>query len=203
MNHPKKSPSGLSIRNLIGLLIVAISLVLLIPGLTLPMLTVDMDASLKSQFANIDSDILKQTQSIVSTIGSLFEKDKILVGILILLFSVVIPFLKCILLVAMLFLKNLAIRERIYNFISIIGKWSMADVFVVSMFLVYLSASGETTRQVEEIKVLGMVIPIQIETNLNSSLNEGYWYFLSYCLLSIFATMILTPKSPLYSKKIL
>jgi paraquat-inducible protein A len=52
-----------------------------------------------------------------------------------------------------------------------ISKWSMADVFVVGVFLSFLA-----TRSNKDI---------------NAWLHDGFYFFLAYCLISILATQIM------------
>jgi len=55
-----------------------------------------------------------------------------------------------------------------------IGKWSMADVFVVATFLSYLSFSNMNTG---------------IDTEANTLV--GLYFFLAYCILSITSSHII------------
>ena len=57
------------------------------------------------------------------------------------------------------------------------SKWSMADVFVIAIFIAFLAAKGirEDT---------GLV-------NFDAVVGTGFYYFLGYCLLSILSAQIL------------
>jgi hypothetical protein len=89
--------------------------------------------------------------------------------LVILLFSVLIPVLKVLsLLIVSLFMKS-SFAHGIIKFFKMIGKWSMVDVFVVSVFLVYLTANkGEISRA--EIEV-------------------GLYFFLAYVIVSMLMSL--------------
>jgi uncharacterized paraquat-inducible protein A len=59
-----------------------------------------------------------------------------------------------------------------------ISKWSMADVFVIAIFIAYLAGNG-----IQESR--GLV-------DFTATLGVGFWYFLAYCLLSILGTQVLS-----------
>jgi uncharacterized paraquat-inducible protein A len=94
-----------------------------------------------------------------------------LVAWLILLFSVVIPLLKAVILLIVLLFEKHALREQMLKFVSVIGKWSMADVFVVSIFMAYLATHSNEA--------------------VSATLHEGFYYFTAYCVLSILGTQLI------------
>lgn len=192
------SKKQLNPRNVLTLIISLFSIGILIPGLTLPILSVKLDASLKASVGTIESGIFDHSRSILGTISDLHSKDKILVAFLILFFSVLIPIIKSSLVLVCLFINNLNLRKKVATGIGYIAKWSMADVFVIAIFLSYLSSGNEATSNLEEVKILGMVLPIEIQTNMISSLGQGFWYFTGYCLLSIGATSIWDEENKIY-----
>ena len=75
--------------------------------------------------------------------------------------------------------------EKGFRFINVIGKWSMADVFVVAILLAFMATSGEGQTKTFEVTILGMILPVEMITSIKSGLGAGFYYFLSYCLLSI------------------
>lgn len=148
------------------ILIIA-SLVCLYPGLTLPIMNIEAGAELP-MFGYLE--LYNKTQSIWSGIVSLYESGYWFVAFLIFLFSVVIPVLKMILLITILLMKKLKARSFIHKFVSAIGKWSMADVFVVGIFISFLAGKASP--------------------NMQASLHEGFYWFLAYCVLSILAAQV-------------
>ncbi|SFV58768.1 conserved protein of unknown function; putative membrane protein [hydrothermal vent metagenome] len=110
-----------------------------------------------------------ESKSVLGSIVKLFDAQDYIVGGALLLFSIVVPFLKNI---SMLFVAIFAKNRRVHmvvHFFKVLGKWSMADVFVVATFLVYLSGSrGDMSRA--EIEV-------------------GFYFFLAYVILSMVASL--------------
>jgi len=155
-------------RNIIALILIIISLICLYPGLTEPILSIKVGAKLPI-VGNIT--LHESIQSILDTINTLHENNNGLVAFLILFFSVIVPVIKAILLLVVLFFKNLKQRMNIHKFVYIIGKWSMADVFVVGVFLAFLATKSNES----------------IEANIHA----GFYYFLAYCLISLLAIQIM------------
>ena len=190
----------------IGFIILVLAYVLLVPGLNKPMLTVtgivekndlldlgkemlaesDTKMGLVGDMATIVINNLKvsgsvvafdKTRSILGTVRDLFEGGNALVALLIVTFSVLIPVFKgFITLITLLDIKPLT-RSRLALFSSSISKWSMADVFVIAIFVSYLAAIGIKEDS-------GLV-------NFNSTLGPGFYYFLGYCILSIIASQLI------------
>lgn len=201
MTQPSSRPDAEAKINLMGalcLVLTVAALIAIIPGLTKPMFAIDVTGTLSSQFGNMSTPILAQTRSILGTIQDLFAQNRTIAGSLILIFSVVFPIIKGILIIYSLLTPKNLLRQKIYKVISVIGKWSMADVFVVAIFLSYLSTTGDSTRQMHEIKVFGMVIPLEVATNVVSDIGTGFWCFLGYCLLSLLAVTVWQPEHGLY-----
>ena len=156
-------------QNIIALILIVISLLCLYPGLVYPILSLNVGAEIPilGRMTLHDS-----TQSILNTINTLHQEKNTLVAALILGFSVIIPILKAILLLSVLLFKNLKGRANIHKFVSIISKWSMADVFVVGVFLAFLASKSNDT--------------------ITAELHSGFYYFLAYCLISILASQLIS-----------
>ena len=160
--------NAMSIRNISALILILASLACLYPGLMSAMLTIKVGTVLPL-IGHVE--LYQATQSILQAIDNLFENQNYLVAWLILIFSVVVPILKVILLLAVLILKQFARREQIFKFVSVIGKWSMADVFVVSIFMAYLATKSNEA--------------------VSATLHSGFYYFTAYCVLSILGTQLI------------
>ncbi len=160
--------------NKIAIILIIISLFLLFPGLTKPIMSIHIGAKipLLGQISLHDA-----TQSIITTIQTLFDNDNTLVGFLILLFSVMVPVIKAILLLLVLLVPSLKHKVEIHRFVALIGKWSMADVFVVGVFLAFLATRSDD--------------------NIHAQLHEGFYYFTAYCLVSIIAIQLIHPPESL------
>ena len=148
--------------NVIALVLILASFGCLVPGLFFPALTLDISPVLPflGKMA-----IYHQTRSIIGTVRNLYDTGNLLVAGLILLFSVIVPFAKGLSLLYVLALKNAPFRMPLFRFVSMIGKWSMADVFVMGIFLAYLATGAAV--------------------GVTAQLHKGFWYFLGYCLLSV------------------
>ena len=112
-------------------LFLSASFVLLILGLFLPVITLRELVFWKSTF------------SVISGIQNLFEERYFFLALIILLFSVIFPIFKLVVL-SMIWFSSLAQnqRERYIHWLAVLGKWSMLDVFVVAVTIVITKISG-------------------------------------------------------------
>ncbi|MEM1000313.1 MAG: paraquat-inducible protein A [Bacteroidota bacterium] len=163
----------LDTRNIIGLVLLAISLVLLFPGLNQDILSLNVSFNVPFLGAQ---DVFDETRSIMGTIQGLFEEDNAIVAVLILVFSVVVPVAKALALFVVLLLPQLSIRRGLHRFVGLISKWSMADVFVVGVFIAFLSTRSND--------------------NVGAELHRGFYFFLGYCLVSIAAVQVIRVPDP-------
>ncbi len=155
-------------RNIIAFILILVSFGLLIPGLTWPLITISASVTLLGRTV----ELFNQTRSIIQTIRTLHESGNDFVAGLILLFSVLVPFFKGALLALVLVLRSPASRAKLYYFVRSISKWAMADVFVVGVYVAYLSAKATE--------------------NLDAQLEIGFFYFTAYCLVSLLALQFMT-----------
>ena len=65
-------------------------------------------------------------------------------------------------------------RQRVLNFVEAIAKWSMADVFVVALFITFLAAKASQTAP-------GSTPLIAFHANFG----PGFYWFTGYCLFSL------------------
>lgn len=156
------------IANILALLLLLAAFACLVPGVARPALTLDISPTLP--FLG-KMTLYNQTRSILGTARNLYETGNHLVAILILTFSVAVPAAKGLLLLYVLGFRNAPGRVRVFRFVGAMSKWSMADVFVMGIFLAFLgsgAANGVTAR-----------------------LHEGFWFFLGYCLLSVVSAQLM------------
>jgi len=113
-----------------------------------------------------------QNKGLMDVISLLWEKNKP-VAVAIGLFSVVIPFTKLFITLFML-IFSIKRGKKLRKFLSYIAKFSMADVFVISAFLAYLSFSNMSPGVEMDAKVL-----------------FGLYYFMGYVVLSIILGILL------------
>ena len=116
-------------------------------------------------------ELYNQSQSIWSSIVTLFNKDYKFVAFLIFLFSIAIPLFKQMCFMIILCFENSKFAQTLHNIVLVIGKWSMADVFVVGIFIAFLAG--------------------QAKPDVYANLQSGFYWFLTYCLTSILCGQLL------------
>ena len=158
----------MSTRNIIAFILILISLFCLYPGLTTPMLSLKIGANLPLVG---ELTVHETTQTILNTVQTLHENDNSVVASFIFLFSVIIPIIKAVILLLVLFVKQLRMRSTLHKFVAVISKWSMADVFVVGVLLATLATTSEDA--------------------IEAHLHEGFYYFAAYCIISILAAQVM------------
>ena len=124
------------------------------------------------------------TRSILSTILDLWKSKYYFVAVMIFSFSILIPVSKNILLIYIWFCKNQITRAKIFTFIRTTGKWSMCDVFIVAIFLAYLSTGSNHGEESKEISIMGYTAA-KVMPHVVAELKIGFWCFLTYCLMSL------------------
>jgi paraquat-inducible protein A len=162
-------------RNAVAIGLTVVSIGLLIPGLTQPVLTIVASISMMG----VTQELFRQTQSVLEAVRTLHDSGNDFVAGLILFFSVTVPFLKALALVVILMLRNPATRYRLYLMVRSLSKWAMADVFAVGVFIAMLAARGSD--------------------NLEGTPGPGFYYFAAYCLVSNLAFQLLLIPPPVDS----
>jgi hypothetical protein len=132
--------------------------------------------SLQQSVAEVE--VYEQTRSILSSVRRLYEVGSPVPATLILLFSVIVPFGKAALVAWATFMANVAWRRRTLGFVESIAKWSMADVFVVALFIAYLAARASTTAPGDP----GAAPPL---IAFSATFGAGFYWFTAYCLFSL------------------
>jgi hypothetical protein len=138
-----------------------------------------------------DQVIFFQTKSILDVIHILLlngKADAIFVGILILMFSVLFPVTKLICTTIYLFSKdatNAFIRYMAFNS----GKWSMADVMVIAIFMAYVGFQGILDDQLADITVHKE--SINLLTTNRTNLQTGFVLFVAFVLYNLVLAEIL------------
>lgn len=187
---------------------VLVSMVVLFSGLTAPMIEIDA----RFQQVNFlligesiifnDQVIFFQSKSILDIIGILFKTEKIdsfLVGILILVFSIIFPVAK--LLATQIYLagNDKTRKNRILKFFAFkSGKWSMADVYVIAIFMAYIGFQGILDNQLALVNRDTDSL-VSISTN-KTSLQPGFIIFIAFVLFSLILSTILKRITSLENK---
>jgi hypothetical protein len=175
---------------------------LLIAGVTTPM--IDMEATI-SQMSfmlighpiHFENQVLYfQSKSILDVFWIMIIHKDIqmkFVGVLLITFSIVFPLLKIVSSLGYYFNYHRARENSVVKFFVLqSGKWSMADVMVVAIFMAYIGFNGIITSQLGHLRKAGQEMVI-LTTNA-TALQPGYYLFLTYTLLALLLTGFLTRK---------
>lgn len=174
----------------LGLFFNIVALVLFIPGITQPIFSLAMEVTANAGASSLSSELINKELSLIGTITELWQDDRILVAVLILLFSICIPLLKTALVTIAYYLKNHHLANKMVSFVNAIGKWSMADVFVVAIFLAVMSTNHAETASQHQLSMFGFKLDIMMSSATLSNVGIGFYYFTAYCILSLIGTQL-------------
>ncbi|HEV2524454.1 MAG TPA: paraquat-inducible protein A, partial [Gammaproteobacteria bacterium] len=159
-NENKHVIRKLSIRNKLAFSFMLLAFCFLLPGIYLSMLSISgkeniatkvphleygffgIPEQVGTESRHISLPLFETSRSILKTVHDLWGNNYRFVALMIFLFSVLIPVIKGLAFIYVILHKNLNKRKTIFNFINAIGKWSMCDVFITAIFLVYLSTGA-------------------------------------------------------------
>ena len=142
--------------------------------------TPSLTAGLQQNVGEVE--VFQQTRSIVSGVQRLYEVGSPLPATLILLFSVIVPLVKASLVGWAMFVAP-ETRRRTLAFVEAIAKWSMADVFVVALFITYLAAMASQSTPLSGPPIVAF----------KAEFGPGFYWFAAYCVFSL-ATQQLTAR---------
>lgn len=183
-----------AITFLFSVLIASIALFI---GISLPMIEIDARISeldlalLSSHIVFYEQVIFYQAKSILDVIHILITNgrgDTVFVGFLILLFSVLFPVSKLVCTTIYLFSKNESnkfIRFMAFNS----GKWSMADVMVIAIFMAYVGFQSILDDQLEDITA--HTDTINVVTTNKTNLQTGFLVFVGFTLFTLILAELL------------
>ncbi|MFQ3207198.1 MAG: paraquat-inducible protein A [Glaciecola sp.] len=175
----------------IGFALSIIAIGLFVPGILAPMFTLNMEFALVLAGPTISSELVNKELSIIGTVQQLVLEDRLLVALLIFGFSVVIPLVKVSLLTAVYFTKSIEFQHKISTAVAVVGKWSMADVFVVAIFLAVLSTNHAQSVEQHQLSFFGMSLDFEISTQTLSNVGIGFYFFLGYCMVSLIGSQLM------------
>lgn len=169
------------------------ALLLLSLGVFLPMIAIDARISelnfpFLGEYIQFKDQVLfyksKSIMEVVELMMAQNRMDLLFVGGLVFLFSVLFPLSKLIASTIYTFSDAMK-KNKVINFLVFkTGKWSMADVFVIAMFMAYLGFDGLITEQLNQIQSLTKSTAV-LTTN-NSGLLFGFYAFTGFVLFSLF-----------------
>jgi len=184
-------------------LLILFSFCLLLGGITTPM--IDLEARIDQLMFQLmgkevlftNNIIFFQSKSITDVVRLLLEEGSfqmIFVGFLIFLFSIIFPSAK--LLSSLLYsfnLEKMTGNKLVRFFVFKSGKWSMADVMVVAIFMAYVGFDGIIGSQLDYLTESSK--PVEIFTTNGTGLLGGFYLFLFFCLSSLGLSELIN-KSP-------
>lgn len=207
--NDRRTPYSASLFGIIGLLVIMIPFsrefmkaeftiltlicsCLLAVGVLIPMINIDARIS-KMEFelmgesiVFIDQVLYFKSKSILEVVWVMITNKKvdvIIVGILVLSFSVLFPVSKLIGSVVHIYSDKLRNNGFIKFLVFRTAKWSMADVMVVAIFMAYIGFTGIISEQLSDLE--NIVSNIDIMTTNASSLQIGFFLFTSFAVLSL------------------
>ena len=181
------------------ILLILFSFCLLMGGITTPM--IDLDARIDLLMFQLmghevsfsDNIIYFQSKSITDVVRVLWQEGSIqmiFVGFLIFLFSIIFPAAK--LIGSLLYTRGgetMKSNRIIRFFVFKSGKWSMADVMVVAIFMAYVGFNGIVGGELHRLSE--STDSIEIFTTNGTTLLGGFYLFLCFCLSSLVLSELL------------
>ena len=158
---------------------IVMALMLLVVGLTTAM--IDIDARINSLSFELLGEtvsfknqvIFFQSKSILDVVRILLatgKYDSIFVGILILAFSILFPVAKLLSTGISLLSQRKWARNRVIHYFAFqSGKWSMADVTVVAIFMAYIGFNGILQSQMGYLNTHSDLSPASPRTRRRSN----------------------------------
>ena len=186
-----------------SILLILSSLCLLLGGIITPMIELEARIDmllfqlLGEEVVFRNNILFFQSKSITDMVRILMTDGSfqmVAVGILIFTFSIVFPSVK--LICSYLYSLNIdKIKKNkvILFFVIKSGKWSMADVMVVAIFMAYIGFNGIVGSQMANLSRSSQ--SIEILTTNGTHLTGGFYLFLCFCLASLFLSSAITKKT--------
>lgn len=177
-------------------------MLLLTAGVTTPMIDMEatisqMNVVLMGHTINFENQILYfQSKSILDVFWIMItHKDFLMncVGVLLVTFSIVFPILKLASSLGYYYNYRYARNNMLIKFFVFkSGKWSMADVMVIAIFMAYVGFNGIITSQLGKLSATSQELVI-LTTN-GTSLQPGFYLFMAFALLALFLSGFMTRK---------
>ena len=124
----------------------------------------------------------KSVLEVFRTLINMGEPQMVLVGVLVLMFSVVFPIFKIIAVCACLTWPSLIQRFWLARFFALeSSKWSMADVMALAIFMSFVAFNGIIGNAMNGLKgAAELIIPTD-----SSKILPGFYLFIGFCLTSL------------------
>jgi len=170
-------------RNIFSLFISIVAIMSLLIALFTPMLLLIV----KTQDLIVVGQLSLQheVKTIVGVIDKLIKLGNYLLAFVLILVSIIIPFIKSIIILVHNSMRLLGHDSELAQIIKVLGKWSMVDVLVVAVLVVFFTTNQEITTE--------MII------------ESGLYFFMIYIFLSMISTyemlMVSSTSSDIYQDK--
>lgn len=182
------------------MLLVAGACVLLLGGLMNPMMSIEAKL-LSLSFTFLGEPVVFENQVIFFQSKSIFDVvavlaqsgaiDMIVVAIMIAGFSVFFPVAKLVCSCFYYFNFSQLRSNRVVHFFALkSGKWSMADVFVIAIFMAYIGFGGLIDSQLSQLPS-GSEQGLSVNASPNATaFQPGLFLFAGFCIVSLFVSSI-------------
>lgn len=172
--------------------IAGVSLAVLFLGVMMPMIEIDARISrlsfqlLGEPVVFTDQVLFFKSKSILEVVELMITQGKadlLAVGFLVFTFSILFPIFKTA--ASVVYLHASALRHRRFMQFAVFktGKWSMADVMVVAIFMSYIGFSGILGEQLGQLE--GIAKNADVLTTDHSRLQTGFFMFTGFVVLSL------------------
>jgi hypothetical protein len=186
------------------LFLLLVAFIFLLNGITIPMIDIEAKIS-RLTFQLMGENIIFENQvlffqrkSIIDVVWILISTrkiDMIFVGFLIFTFSVLFPVTKLACsYFTIRFPQKTARLKWVYFFTYKSGKWSMADVFVVALFMAFIGFNGIIGDQLSHLSNTNKYV--EILTTNGTNLQVGFYMFLMFCLAGLFLSETIQKSEP-------
>lgn len=175
------------------------AMILLLVGLTTTMIEIDarirfLDFHLLGEDVTFRNQVLFfQSKSIVDVVKILLQTgkyDAVIVGMMILCFSIFFPISKLLSAGIYLLSSKPWVKNKVIIFFAFkSGKWSMADVMVVAILMTYIGFNGIVDSELSGLNTQTATLT-SITTN-HTSLQPGYIVFTGFVLYGLILSQIL------------
>ncbi len=122
-------------------------------------------------------NVFESTRSLWATLSDLVAHDYVIVGLLIGLFGIIIPFIKIMLNLIALCLASGETRNDLLKISSVLSKWSMSDVFFMAILVTFFTVNANS----QEVNAIQM----------SARFESGFYFFAIYCVLAIAASQLM------------
>jgi hypothetical protein len=180
-------------------LLTGATLILLAGGILTPMIEIEAQISQLSlelmgePITFVNQVLYFQSKSVFDVVSILMRTggaDMILVAVLIVTFSVIFPAFKVLATYVYYYdWRGLRRSELVHFFALRSGKWSMADVLVIAIFMAYIGFSGLVGSQLGSLGRASATV--EVLTTNGTVLAPGFFLFLGFVLTSLLLSTVL------------